>query len=119
MEKARVVLFEDDPDWILLIREILEDDGHTVAATARDMDVAELVVSGLPDDCVDVGIVDGNLGAGRLGGSDGRRLTSLLDDRFPSIVMIGLSGSDTVEGAEFSLNKATEAEQISDILSGI
>jgi len=46
---AKILVVDDEPDWLELSRETLEDLGHEVTAVGDPVEILEAVVRGRPD----------------------------------------------------------------------
>lgn len=108
MEKAKVGIFEDNKDWHEILTEIVEDNGHSVAASAKSMDEARATIEALEEGSLDVAVVDGNLNPYTSTGADGAEVTRLLREKLGNITVIGFSGSNEVVGADFSVRKTDD-----------
>lgn len=103
-ENARVLVVEDDEEWLNAIEEILESSGHRVVLTATTLKKALEVSEGLRDKNIDVAIIDGNLGPYRYDGRDGQIVISAIRKNAPNVKTVGMSGSD-VPGTDVDLGK--------------
>jgi CheY-like chemotaxis protein len=120
MEGAKVVIFEDDEDWQEIIGEIIEGAGHEVIARATTMDGARAVIDGFADDAVDVAVVDGNLTRHNTSGRDGAEVAERLRAKIgEKLVIIGCSGTNTVDGADHTVSKAKNSEDIAQIIADL
>ena len=104
-EKARIFIAEDDSDWQNMIKECLEEAGHSVVATAQSLPEALNTVKRLNNLHVDVAVIDGNLNELDSDGHDGRVVLQAIREHAPSVKTIGMSGN-SVRGTDVDLGKA-------------
>lgn len=77
---------------------------------AMSMDEAREFIGRLKEGSMDVAIVDGNLSGQDANGKYGAEMVRLLRDKFGgAICIIGSSGSNKVEGADYNVSKADDA----------
>lgn len=108
MNGAKVGIFEDDQDWHEILTEIVEENGHRVAVSAKSMDEAREAIESLEEGSLDVAIVDGNLNPNTRTGADGAEVTRLLREKLGNLTVIGFSGSNEINGVDVSVKKAGE-----------
>lgn len=104
-ERAKVFVVEDDSTWQKMIREMLEDAGHQVVATATTKKEALTLVEKLEELGVQVATIDGNLTQWDASGVDGQTVLDAIRTNAPEVKIIGLSGGK-VRGADVNLGKA-------------
>ncbi|HSW91807.1 MAG TPA: hypothetical protein VLG09_04130 [Candidatus Saccharimonadales bacterium] len=121
MENAKVGIFEDTADWQDILKGIVEMNGHQVTLSITSMDAARITIPALPEDVLNVALVDGNLNTKTASGADGAEISRLLKEKFgEAITVIGCSGSHVVEGADFNASKlGNPAQEIPDIIAAI
>lgn len=103
-EKARVFVAEDDTDYQGMIKELLEEDGHSVVATAQSLPEAMDTIKKLQDLGVDVAVIDGNLNELDTDGSDGQSVLQAIRKQAPGVKTVGMSGN-SVKGTDVDLGK--------------
>lgn len=104
----KIGIFEDDEDWYEILTEIVEKNGHRVAASAKSMDEARTTIESLEEGSLDVAVVDGNLNPNTSTGADGAEVTRLLREKLGNITVIGFSGSNEIHGVDVSVKKTGE-----------
>lgn len=118
--KAEVFVAEDDIDWQRRIRDLLNDAGHRVAATATTRKQAFEVVGKLKELGIMVATVDGNLNQYDSNGADGAAVIATIRQHAPEVKIVGLSGSfEGVRGADVQVWKGQAAERLADEVTGL
>jgi len=105
MDKARIILIEDDPELRDDFKRNLEVSGHKVIGQAGTVETAAKLVDNLTPDDVDIAIVDGNLRRGVTDGTDGERVSEDIHQRLGGVVVIGASMDGVVRGADMNVPK--------------
>jgi len=103
-EKAKVFVTEDDERFQKIIKRYLEEAGHSVIATATNLDQALAMVDQLEQLGVDVAVLDGNLDKDDVSGYDGRTVLEAIREKTPRVKTIGMSGN-SVKGTDVDLGK--------------
>jgi DNA-binding response OmpR family regulator len=111
MEGARVGIFEDDTRWVSLLKDVIEEHGHTVAVAAGSIEEARAAIEELDEDALDVAVVDGNLDPDVRTGDDGAEISRLLQGKLGSVTIIGFSGNQPVFGADYNVFKVGDPEE--------
>ena len=107
-KNAEVFIVEDDRPLSDTIAWVLQDGGHHVAGRAFTRAQAIEAAANLPKE-VTVATVDGNLDDPEdLSGDDGKAVITEFKLKAPTVKIIGLSGTGTVEGADVNLEKSHE-----------
>ncbi|MBI4062467.1 hypothetical protein HY410_00940 [Candidatus Gottesmanbacteria bacterium] len=107
-KNAEVFIVEDDHGLSDTIVLVLEGGGHRIGGRAFTRDEAIKAAANLPKG-VTVATVDGNLDDLKdISGDDGRAVVQEFRTRAPTVKIIGLSGTGTVEGADVNLKKSPE-----------
>jgi hypothetical protein len=120
MENAKVVYFEDSESLQELASVYLQMALNHIVRSALTMDQARELINQLEPGTVNVAIVDGNLTSTVHTGNDGREIVELLRAKDENIIIIGSTGDDIVEGADYQVPKvgnvaASLSEMIHDI----
>jgi hypothetical protein len=84
---------------------------------ARSLIESETLLDSVNEDVLDVALVDGNLDEGSISGNDGEAITQLLHEKFKGIVVIGISGTGEVRGADVQCSKVGMINKIPEIIS--
>jgi DNA-binding NtrC family response regulator len=105
MEKARIIIIEDNPDLRLMCKENLEIRNHKIIGEAGSLSAAQALVDSLNPDDVDIAIVDGNLTPKTDTGDDGEKVTTEIHEKLPGVTVIGWSLSGSVRGADMNAPK--------------
>jgi CheY-like chemotaxis protein len=103
--KTEVAVFEDNKDWQKRIREILENDGHSVVLTATNIKEALEATKRLKDLGVKVATIDGNLNSFEASGDDGRAIIAAIKANAPDVKTIGMSALG-MYGVDVNVGKA-------------
>lgn len=106
-ENANIFVAEDDPRWQEIIKKSVEKGGQTVTHQAQTRDEAMALVPTLEASGVQVAILDGNLSKGISSGDDGRDIAAAIRSQATNIKIVGFSASNTIKGADVSLDKTT------------
>jgi DNA-binding NarL/FixJ family response regulator len=104
-EKARIVWFEDDVDFLSTWEMFLKINGHDVVRTVGTKSEAERALDTLEADGIQVAILDGNLSVGDMSGADGAYFAEQIRSRYPKIGIIGNSTREPVRGADVQSSK--------------
>lgn len=104
-EKAKVFVSEDNKQWQDMIRDILQDDGHSVVASAKTLEEALALSQRLGELGVNVATIDGNLSEWDTSGADGQAVLRAIRASAPGVKTVGLSGN-RVPGVDIDLGKA-------------
>jgi CheY-like chemotaxis protein len=83
-----VLLVDDDPNFVLAARELMERDGHTVRIAGDGTEAFAMIREEAPD----VVVLDF-----RMPGFNGAQTASVLRNAVPGIRIIGISAHDDVE----------------------
>ena len=98
MDKARVVVFEDEPNIRHLLRIFLENEGHEVVGEAYDATTSRERLDDLANGTIEaeIGIVDNNLsGQGGSGNEDGAAICREVKERHLQLKTIIFSSNPT------------------------
>jgi len=116
-EKAKVFVAEDDQDWQSIIKEYLEDAGHTVVAKATNIEDALATVAQLSQMGVDVAVLDSNLNDYESKGYDGQAVLRAIREKAPNVKTVGMSGN-SVSGTDVDLGKRN-ARDLGKVVKGL
>lgn len=106
VEHAKVFIAEDDRDWLSTIRGLLEDDGHSVVASATTKRAALRAISKLEELGVQIATIDGNLDdPADASGADGQEILAAIRREAPDVKTIGLS-TKPILGVDVDLRKS-------------
>ena len=105
MDKARIIIIEDDSVMRMMCRENLEVRKHTIVGEAGTLATANELINSLTPEDVDIAIVDGNLTPRTDTGNDGESVTRDIHDKLPGVTVIGWSLSGVVRGADLNAPK--------------
>lgn len=108
MEKARVVLFEDQKNVRALQKRALQNRSHQVVSEVTTLLIAREQIPTMNE--VDVAVVDGNLKQGDNSGKDGAEIVEQIKEIMPHIVTIGCSATGEVVGADYQADKRNIGE---------
>lgn len=103
---AKVVMFEDNPRFLKIWGEYLENNNHEVVGTAMTLHAALLLISRIETGEleVDVATIDRNLTDQSDSTTDGDRIVAELEAKAPYVKTIGL-GSGPLSGVDVDLTK--------------
>ena len=113
-EKARVFVAEDNKNYQDIIKEYLEEAGHSVVLQATTFRDALAGVDLLDQLKIDVAVLDGNLSRGEDSGDEGQAVLRAIRARAPRVRTVGMSAV-SVRGTDFDLGKG-RVENIGDVV---
>ena len=105
MDKAKIIIIEDNPVMRSLCRRNMEFRGRKIIGEAGTLATAHELIDSLKPDEVDIAIVDGNLTSSTDTGNDGAEVTSAIHEKLPGVTVIGWSLSGSVRGADLNAPK--------------
>jgi DNA-binding NarL/FixJ family response regulator len=105
MDKARIIIIEDDDLMRMMCRENLEVRKHVIVGEAGTLATAHELIESLTPEQVDIAIVDGNLTPRTDTGNDGENIAKSIHDKLPGVTVIGWSLSGVVRGADLNAPK--------------
>lgn len=110
MKNASIGVIEGDKLWRDLFDFPLKHAGHAIVMEAMSVDEAREFIGRLEKGSMDVAIVDGNLSGQDADGNYGAEIVRLLRVALgEEVCIIGSSGSNKVEGADYNVSKADNA----------
>lgn len=112
VEQATVVIVEDNPSWIRLLSVRLGEIPSLVLSTLQEtLDFLDACELGINDLAVLAFIVDGSLSEGDAAKNDGTKIIARIREiqKFEHVPVIGNSGRQALEKADFNLDKQSDA----------
>src|SRR5258708_1026863 len=111
LEKQRRLLLIEDNEPVRLVLEALlvNEDGHTIVASATSPEEVQRLLPSLLEEAIEVALVDGNLG---VTDKDGERLVPNIRWALPGVIVVGISVSGEVAGADRSFLKPHDINEM-------
>ncbi len=103
-KEARIAIIEDHKDYLQVIEEFLQENGHIIVKIATTFPDALLLAKNLKRLKVSIVILDGNLTPGKIDGKEGQLILTAIRKYAPHIKVIGIS-SVKFEGVDLDLLK--------------
>ncbi|NCS97155.1 MAG: response regulator [Candidatus Pacebacteria bacterium] len=114
----KVLLAEDHPEWIAIVKSIVEDIGGTLALTVTTLEEAMAAIVLIEQLGIDLVILGGSLGDFKEDNEDAYAILDALKAKDSSIPTIGLSGHPFgIDGVTIDLSKGRATQLGNTILS--
>ena len=114
----KVAVFEDEPRWVEMLTQDIEDSGHKVAGIATTLPEALGLISTLEE--LQAALVDGNLDPSKHDGEDGKTILEELRKKFGAeVYTICISAANELPGSDLHLSKSdklTDPRNLADAL---
>ncbi len=117
--KRRIALFEDHEETIRSLKNFLGMLGYEITVEARNMPEAMKVALTLNKLNVLAALVDGNLTQGERGNYEGAKITQVIHENSPGVMVIGYASIGNIEGADFNVGKGERPQILLATLDGI
>lgn len=121
VERARVVIVDDQEPIREGLKMILGSQGHEVIGEAGDMTGATDLIDKLEQGEVDAVFLDGNLTPGEHDSREGATLANLVRDKFGGrVAIIGISGTEPIRGEDvINVGKPFLPSEVSGLIQGL
>lgn len=90
-QEAKIFMAEDDKYYAETLGEFLTMAGHAIVAHVRTLAEALHMIDELPEDSIQVGLIDANLDEWEDRGFDGIEIAKSFRKRFPKASILGIS----------------------------
>lgn len=117
MINAKAFIAEDDNRLQDIVKDILEDEGHSVLLTATTRDEALAAVEKISELSIDLALIDGNLNEWDTNGADGQAVLAAIRARAPHVKIVGISAL-SVPGADAQASK-TRIEKLGEVVKNL
>lgn len=114
-EKANVFIAEDNSSYQKLVKEYLEEAGHTLSLSATTIEEALACVDRFEELGIDVAVLDGNLSENEYNGYEGQMIRTAIRDKAPNVKIVGMSGNK-FPGADVDLGKR-KVDELGDVVT--
>ena len=101
-ENARVFLVEDSETETMEAHWFLEEQGgHTIVLEASSLEEALDMAPLLPEEGINVAVIDANLSPGERDGADGKKVVAAIREQAQSVKIVVYSGGEYDYGDEY------------------